>query len=519
MNLSKASGGKYLAAGNFTTYNGAANVHRVVKINNDGTRDTGFNNGASQNPGSVVAFRVVEDSTGEVYLGYGQNSPYLRRYNSDGTFDAGFSFSGGNYSTIEAITLVGTDKLLVGGQSSSVGFTRVVTSNGGVDTGGGWTSPNFSSVFAASGAAKDMVVLNDGRLMIGGNFNRVKDRTLVQNLAVLSANGVLDTNLSEGLSVNGWVYDLHVCPDGKVLVAGGFTSILGVARNGIARLNANLTLDTTFDPGLGAQYANGTGAEVRSVDLRSDGKIVLGGGFATFDGAARSGIVVVNGDPAVLPLSFISPPQAMVVTAGQSASFNVAVNGGATLNFQWYKGNDLIPGATLPYLTITNAAFSNAANYKVTVTSGVDSITSTPVSLSVTEPTALTFAEWRSGYAIPPLEVDPEADPDGDGLPNVVEYVLGTNPTQINQGPQAVKTNVSGTDYPAVKIKRLKAATGFDILVEASLNVNFDVLIDTTLVGITDLGNGLEELNVRINNPLISVDEVFFRIMVAPSEE
>ena len=37
--------------------------------------------------------------------------------------------------------------------------------------------------------------------------------------------------------------------DGKTLIAGEFTSVLGQARNNIAQLNADGTLDAGFNPG------------------------------------------------------------------------------------------------------------------------------------------------------------------------------------------------------------------------------------------------------------------------------
>ena len=41
---------------------------------------------------------------------------------------------------------------------------------------------------------------------------------------------------------------LPVQADGKILIGGGFTTIGGVARNRIARLNPDGSLDTGFDP-------------------------------------------------------------------------------------------------------------------------------------------------------------------------------------------------------------------------------------------------------------------------------
>jgi len=313
------------------------------------------------------------------------------------------------------------------------------------------------------------------------------------------------------------VNDIYVYANGKVLIGGYFTNVNGIKRPGIARLNADLTVDTSFDPGLGVTAASGP-AGVAAIDVRNDGKILVGGNFDAFDGAPRNGVVVLNGDPDVQPLNISGAPQAQVVTAGQNATFSVAVSGGTTLNFQWYKGTEVIPNATNSFLTITNAQFEAAGNYKVTVTSGNDSVTSTPVSLTVTAPTSITFGDWRESYGLTGEQADPEVDADGDGLPNVVEYVLGTNPTQSNQGPTSAKpVNSGGIIYPSVTIRRLKAASGFDIIVQASQSIDFNPLVPTTLESITDVGNGMEDVVVRVNDPLININKVFFNISIEPS--
>ena len=77
---------------------------------------------------------------------------------------------------------------------------------------------------------------------------------------------------------------MAVQPDGKILIGGYFTSVGGVSRNKIARLNADGTLDISFDPGDGANNS------VNSVALQSDGKILIGGDFTTVGGVSRNGI-------------------------------------------------------------------------------------------------------------------------------------------------------------------------------------------------------------------------------------
>ena len=69
-------------------------------------------------------------------------------------------------------------------------------------------------------------------------------------------------------------------PDGKILIGGSFTTVLGVARNNIARLNTDGTLDTAFDPN-----AN---TDVYSIAVQADGKILAGGNFTNIGGQTRN---------------------------------------------------------------------------------------------------------------------------------------------------------------------------------------------------------------------------------------
>ncbi|MEQ1748926.1 MAG: choice-of-anchor D domain-containing protein [Prosthecobacter sp.] len=85
-----------------------------------------------------------------------------------------------------------------------------------------------------------------------------------------------------------WVYATAVQPDGKIIIAGLFSSVLGVPRNNIARFNADGTLDTGFDPNVNGQ--------VFSVVLQTDGKILLGGDFINVEGTTRNHIARVNAD-------------------------------------------------------------------------------------------------------------------------------------------------------------------------------------------------------------------------------
>jgi uncharacterized delta-60 repeat protein len=82
-------------------------------------------------------------------------------------------------------------------------------------------------------------------------------------------------------------YSLVVQADGKILVGGSFSTLGGQTRNGIGRLNADGTLDSAFDPGVGGVY---------SLAVQADGKILVGGSFSTLGGRLCSGFGRLNAD-------------------------------------------------------------------------------------------------------------------------------------------------------------------------------------------------------------------------------
>ena len=82
-------------------------------------------------------------------------------------------------------------------------------------------------------------------------------------------------------------------PDGKVIVAGRFTQANNVPRNRIARFNFNGSLDTSFNPGSGAD------AEITAAVLQPDGRIVVGGRFTSFNGFTHNRVCRLNADGSV----------------------------------------------------------------------------------------------------------------------------------------------------------------------------------------------------------------------------
>src|SRR5207237_255102 len=159
----------------------------------------------------------------------------------------------------------------------------------------------------------------DGKALIGGAFTSVNG-TNRNRIARLNSDGSLDTTFDPGQGANDIVITLAPLADGKVLIAGAFTAINGVDSYKLARLNANGTLDTTFDTG--ATVAN----DVFSLAVQPDGKVLAAGRFpAVFrfnaDGTVDEGFNSGAGaSGAVYALGL--QPDGKVLAAGTFSMFN-----------------------------------------------------------------------------------------------------------------------------------------------------------------------------------------------------
>ena len=108
-------------------------------------------------------------------------------------------------------------------------------------------------------------------IYIGGAFATIGG-TPINSIARLNSDGTLDTAFNPGLGANAAVYAIAVQPDGKVVIGGDFTAVNGNTNmNHIARLNTDGSVDATFNPGAGA---NGS---VRAITLQLNGEILIGG--------------------------------------------------------------------------------------------------------------------------------------------------------------------------------------------------------------------------------------------------
>src|SRR5262245_39924014 len=153
-----------------------------------------------------------------------------------------------------------------------------------------------------SNRVNSVAVQSDGKVLIAGGFTTVNGVSRI-SIARLNPNGTLDRGFQNGSTsagANGPVNSVVVQSDGKTLIGGTFDTVNGVGRTNIARLNADGTVDSSFLNGLfGVSRSVGFSSSVLSVAVQSDGEVLIGGGFFEVNGMSRDGVARLNADGAL----------------------------------------------------------------------------------------------------------------------------------------------------------------------------------------------------------------------------
>jgi len=289
------SDGKIVAGGYFTSYLGKAR-NQIVRINEDGSLDETFVVGKGLN--AYFSDLIVQPDNkilvaGQFSTYQGQQHQRLVRLNPDGSVDntlaAGTGFDGGVFS----MALQNDGKILIGGYFSNYNGTprekiaRLLP--------GGTLDPAFDAALTFDQEIEVLAVQEaDGKIIAGGSFTKVNGNA-ASHIVRLNADGTVDNTFLMGSGVTDRVFALAVQPDGKILVGGTFSSYNGTAVKNIVRLNPNGTIDNTFNSGSGFDLG------VYKIVLQPDDKILVGGYFTKYNGNTQNNIVRLNANGTVDP--------------------------------------------------------------------------------------------------------------------------------------------------------------------------------------------------------------------------
>lgn len=245
----------------------------------DGKVTTDFSAGSSD-----IGRDVAIQTDGKIVIAGGALGDFaLARYNADGSLDTSFDGDGklmtdfGGTGDAHAVAVQSDGKIVAaGGGPGDFALVRY-NADGSLDTtfdGDGKATTDFGGT---SDTARAMAIQSDGKILaLGdgqGNFA----------LARYNADGSLDTTFdTDGKVMTDFGeyeegHGVALQADGKIVVVGR-VDVLGVLDFGLARYNADGTLDTTFDGDGKVTTDFGSGNDrAFGVVIQIDGKIVVAG--------------------------------------------------------------------------------------------------------------------------------------------------------------------------------------------------------------------------------------------------
>ena len=435
--IEPAPNGKWYIGGFFHFIDDAPRSH-LARLNADGTFDATFNTVGTGFNGAVAAIAPLGD--GRLVVGGNFNSyngttrANLSRHFADGSLD--FSFNPGNGTgfngQINAAVIQADGKIVVGGffttfSGGTLNRIARVNADGSSDT-----AFNTAVGTGFNSSVNGLALQSDGSIVVGGAFTTLNTTVAANYIARLTPAGAPDSAFTTagGTGFSSSVLSLATRLNDKIVAGGAFTTYNAVARNRVAVLTADGSLDTGFAP------ASGANNNINALALQSDDKVFLAGYFTTVNGTNRSVFARVTGTGATdvalsvptvsTPISSVSvlrympdgnvlvgttrldfaefagrgsvyvleaapvpaittQPVAQTGTGGGSATFSVTATGD-NLSYQWLKNGAAISGATNATLALTSLSLADLANYSVVVTNLYGTVTSSAAALSGSAP-------------------------------------------------------------------------------------------------------------------------------------
>ncbi|PWB20056.1 calcium-binding protein [Flavobacterium sp. HTF] len=296
-------------------------MDRTFNTLDDGSIGDGFDN-------TVRTLSIQSDEkliVGGDYLNLnGIPSPYLTRLNEDGSIDDSFNTGTGLNGKVYCSYIQPDGKIIIGGNFTAFnGITagRLIRLN----TDGSQDTSLNTSIGAVTGIIYKICPQSDGKIIIVGSFTKYNNVT-VNRVARILSNGTLDTtfNTGSGSALN--ITNVEVLSNGKILLAGNFTSFNGVSANRIVRLFSDGRIDASFSIGIGFND------DVNAMTLQPDNKIILGGKFTSYNGITANRIIRLNqdGTPDVSFSSGSGLSKEAVQVLKTDASGNIMVGGSFT---------------------------------------------------------------------------------------------------------------------------------------------------------------------------------------------
>ncbi|MBS0661259.1 MAG: choice-of-anchor D domain-containing protein [Verrucomicrobia bacterium] len=465
---------------------------RVVRLLADGSVDAGF-----ASPGFDFAiYSLALQSDGKILVGGGfdqvNGAPRQRlvRLLANGALDLTFA-------PLTAPTLVGfvyalelqaDGRILAGIWSGAGSGVLRLLPDGTLD-------PTFNVLLGPypSPYVNCLVIQSDGRIVLGGDFTSVNGQPR-HGLARLQADGSLDASFTP--AADGQPLALAAQADGRVLVAGAFSQLAGAPRSRLGRLHADGSIDAGF-------LADAAGTRAEGLALTSRGQVVVSGDLQSIGGVTVPGVTLLHN---TVGSTLLSVPNAGTVVWQRTGSvgetpwtlFELSTDQGST----WTTlgtGTRIPGGWKLSGLNLPAQAQIRASGVtRSGLQNGSFSCAQETVSYALTPSELLA---WRSLQGLVATGAQDAANPSGDGVANLQKFAfnLAPNPGDLARASYVLLPSNGSAGLPAigrdaasrlqVQFVRRRAAgnPGVVYLVQTSSDLQNWTIQDLSIASVTTL--------------------------------
>lgn len=278
-------GGAFLVRAPFQYIGGVYRPY-IAKINGDGSVDEDFDVSAAMRP--VGSFSIYPMADGRFVFG---SSRKIARLLADGSVDPSFRPARSGPSSVDAATVQPDGKIVVGGNFTQVdgvlrsGLVRL-DPDGTVDQD--FDPENGLVLSEIRSIATD---IEGGVWVVGGPLAPNGDTLPL--LARYLPDGSLDPDVHIEFGANSVIQSVVVDSQGRVTFGGRFNTVNGYIRNGLARLNADHSVDPIFADGVAL---TGADVEVSHLENLNDGGLLVAGAFDAWKGFRRWGLFKLDAD-------------------------------------------------------------------------------------------------------------------------------------------------------------------------------------------------------------------------------
>lgn len=302
----------------------------IIRLNTDGTEDFSFVTTLNGDTHSIAI-----DSAGKIYVGgfftlvNGVTAlNRIVRLNTDGTVDSGFNIGTGFNAGMRenVIKIDGSGKIVVGGTWTTyngIAARRIIRLNTDGSIDG-----SFVYGTAFNNQTTSITIDSSGRILIGGSFTTYKGLAATRIIR-LNPDGSVDGTFVTGTGFNNTVLEIKEDNTGKILIGGSFTLYKGAAANRIIRLNTDGSVDTSFVTGTGFNTGQVFGFKI------AGGKILVAGNFTSYNGTPTPGLARLNSDGSIDgTFAFGTGFNVLSIGVGIDSKNKIFFGG----NFSFYKG-------------------------------------------------------------------------------------------------------------------------------------------------------------------------------------